>query len=68
MIVNSQVRRKIILIDNNADQIAEVEMQRFLDDERKAKRMAAREQEIKAEASTTRRALLQAKQFLDEFS
>jgi hypothetical protein len=63
-----KVRRKLVLIDNNADKIAEVEMKRFLDDEKRTKRMAAREMEIKTEASTTRRTLLQARQFLDEFS
>lgn len=63
-----QVRKKMVLIDNNADELAEIEMKRYLDDEKRAKRMAAREMEIKTEASTARRTLLQARQFLDEFS
>jgi hypothetical protein len=62
------VRKKIVLIDDNADELAEVEMQRYINDEKKAKRMAAREQEIKTETSTARRSILKARQFLDEFS
>lgn len=63
-----QVRKKLVAIDNNADLLAETEMKRFMDDQAKAKRMKEREFAIKNEASTARRALLQARQFVDEFS
>ena len=62
------VRRKMASAGNNIDVLAEVEMKRFKEDEEKRKRMQARDVEIRNEASTVRKAILNARQFMDEFS
>jgi hypothetical protein len=50
------------------DDVIDLELQRFKEDEIKAERMAKREEAIKLETSEVRKTILQARQFLDEFS
>lgn len=62
------VRRKIKATSVNADEAAQIEMERLEHDELKAQRMADREAQINATTSTVVKAILQARQFADEFS
>ena len=62
------VRRKLKATSVNADEAAEIEMQRLEQDERRALRMADREAQINGTSSTIVKAILQARQFADEFS
>ncbi len=64
----SQVRQKMLKESENTAEIMEIELERFQNEELKKERMQKRDQDIKAEASQVRKALLQAKQFLDEVS
>ena len=63
-----QVRKKMTAVGDKVDQMAELEMKRFVEDQAREKRMAQRDIEIKNETSTVRKALLEAQQFLDEVS
>jgi hypothetical protein len=62
------VRTKLVKMTDKVDELAVLEMQRFNDDLEKSKRMAEREKQIKKESSAIRKTILEAKQFLDEFS
>ena len=62
------VRRKMGAEGSNADRLVQVELNRFTDDEMREKRMAERAAVIKQETSEIRKVILQARQFLDEFS
>jgi hypothetical protein len=62
------VRRKITAIDQHADHLAELELERYQRDQERIKRMKDRDEEIANEASHIRKAILQARQFVDEFS
>jgi hypothetical protein len=64
----SQVRKKILKAGENTEEAIQLEIDRFRSEELKKDRMAQREQEIKNEGSDIRRAILKAKQFLDEVS
>jgi len=63
-----QVRKKMTAVGTKVDEMAELEMKRFVEDQAREKRMAQRDIEIKNETSTVRKALLEAQQFLDEVS
>jgi Ca2+-binding EF-hand superfamily protein len=62
------VRKKILNIDRESDSIAMREMERYNEDQEKQKRMKERAYLIDSEGSQIRKTLLQARQFLDEFS
>jgi hypothetical protein len=62
------VRRKLKKMNMNADLAASIEMERLQHDEEKKKRMDDRELLIKNTTSTVAKAILQARQFADEFS
>jgi predicted secreted acid phosphatase len=62
------VRRKMGQEGANVEQLVEVELQRFTEDEQREKRMAERAAKIKQEPSEFRKAYMQAAQFFDEFS
>jgi hypothetical protein len=62
------VKHKLVKMTDKVDEMAVLEMQRFNEDLEKQKRMAEREKQIKKESSSIRKAILEAKQFLDEFS
>lgn len=62
------VRKKMAAAGAQTDLIAELEMQRFEEDQARAKRMVIRAQEIKHEPSGIRKVILNARQILDEFS
>ena len=63
-----QVRKKMTAVGTKVDEMAELEMKRFVEDQAREKRMAQRDIEIKNETSTIRKAILEAQQFLDEAS
>lgn len=62
------VRRKMVSEGDNVEKLVELELERFQEDDTKEKRMAERALLIKQETSEIRKVMLQAKQFLDEFS
>ncbi len=62
------VRAKLVAAGSNTDDMAELEMKRFQDDQAKVRRMKERDDQIRNESSGIRKALLQAQQFVDEFS
>ena len=62
------VRRKMGAEGSNTEQLVEVELSRFTEDEMREKRMAERAAMIKQETSEVRKTILKARQFLDEFS
>ena len=62
------VRKKLKASSVNADEAAHIEMERLEHDEKRQKRMADREALIKGTSSTVVKAILQARQFADEFS
>ena len=62
------VRTKMAMEGSKIDGIVEQELERFQEDEERAQRMKKREEEIKQERSEVRKAILKAKQFVDEFS
>lgn len=63
-----QVRTKMAMEGSQIDDIIEQELERFQEDEEKAVRMKKRADDIKQERSEVRKAILKAKQFMDEFS
>ena len=63
-----EVRRKVVQSGDNTDLMAELEIQRFREDEERMKRMKDRDQKIRQETSQLRKVILQARQFADEFS
>jgi Ca2+-binding EF-hand superfamily protein len=63
-----QVRHKIVAAGANSDTLAELEVQRFAEDQAREKRMAERSIQIKQETSQVRKALLLARQAIDEVS
>jgi predicted secreted acid phosphatase len=62
------VRRKMDTEGGNTAMLVEVELERFVGDEQREKRMAERAAKIKQEPSEIRKAYMQARQFFDEFS
>lgn len=62
------VRKKLKATSVNADEAAEIEMERMEHDEKRRKRMEDRDLLIKATTSTVVKAILQARQFADEIS
>ena len=62
------VRRKMGSEGANTEQLVEVELSRFKEDEMREKRMAERANRIKQETSEAMKVYLQARQFFDEFS
>jgi hypothetical protein len=64
----SQVRKKILKAGQNAEEVIELEIDRFKEEENRKDRIAKRAVDIKNEGSEIRRAILKAKQFLDEVS
>ena len=62
------VRKKLMAAGSNTDEMAELEMQRFKDDLEKTRRMKERSDKIRNEPSAIRKALLEAQQFVDEFT
>uniref|UniRef100_A0A7S3GN15 EF-hand domain-containing protein n=1 Tax=Spumella elongata TaxID=89044 RepID=A0A7S3GN15_9STRA len=63
-----EVRRKMGAEGGNIQQIVDTELQRFTDDALREKRMAERDAKIKQETSEVKKVIMQARQFLDEFS
>ncbi len=63
-----EVRRKMGAEGGNIQQIVDTELQRFTDDAVREKRMAERDAKIKQETSEVKKVIMQARQFLDEFS
>ena len=63
-----EVRRKMGAEGSNVQQIVDVELQRFTDDAHREKRMAERGAKIKQETSEIKKVIMQARQFMDEFS
>ena len=55
-------------VGTKVDEMAELEMKRFVEDQAREKRMAQRDIDIKNEPSAIRKAILEAQQFLDEVS
>ena len=62
------VRKKMAMEGEHADEVVQQELERFKEDEEKNERMKRREQAIKQETSEVRKVILQARQFVDEFS
>lgn len=62
------VRRKMQQSGANVDLMAEIQMKRFEDDVAKEKRMKERALDIHRETNGIRKALLEARQFVDEFT
>lgn len=62
------VKRKLKATSINADEAAQIEMERLERDVMKVRRMEERDALIKATTSTVVKAILQARQFADEFS
>ncbi len=62
------VRHKLLASSSNTDETAELEMQRFQNDQKKMRRMKEREDLIRNEGSAIRKVILQAQQMVDEFS
>lgn len=62
------VRWKMTQSGANVDKMAELEMQRFKEDEERNRRMRDRQIEIDKETSVVRKAILQAKQLMDELA
>lgn len=62
------VRTKMSKDGAHIDELVEIELERFRNDEERAVRMKIRADAIRQETSEIRKALLQAHQFIDEFS
>mmetsp|Transcript_27939 Transcript_27939/g.38430 ORF Transcript_27939/g.38430 Transcript_27939/m.38430 type:complete len:339 (+) Transcript_27939:144-1160(+) len=62
------VREKMSMEGAHAHEVVTQELERFKEDEEKNLRMARREEAIKQETSEVRKVILQARQFLDEYS
>lgn len=62
------VRQKMAMEGAYADEVVKQELERFREDELKNERMQRREEAIKQETSEVRKVILQARQFVDEFS
>ena len=62
------VRNKMGKEGGNVQDIVDDEVARFIYDGQREKRMADREQMIKEEKSEVKKVILQARQFLDEFT
>ena len=62
------VRQKMSLEGGKIDDLIELEKERFQADDDRRIRMVKRADEINMEFNETRRILLQARQFVDEFS
>jgi hypothetical protein len=62
------VRRKLRATRTNADEAAAIAMERLANDEARRIRMEERDLAIQATTSTVAKTILQARQFLDEFS
>ena len=60
------VRKKITAAGGNIDELAEIEMARFAEDEARQKRMTNRDEQIRTETSAVRRIILHAQQLADE--
>jgi hypothetical protein len=68
MVKYKEVRRKMGQEGSNTDKLVEIELERFTADEDRERRMAERSNQIKQETSEIKKTILQARQFLDEFS
>ena len=62
------VRRKMAADGSNVDELVEIELQRFHNDEAREMRMKSRAEAIRQETSELKKTILQAHQFVDEFS
>ena len=62
------VRKKLEMGSRNTDVVAAQEIERFSQDLEREKRMKVRAEEIRHETSTLRKALLEARQFVDEIT
>ena len=62
------VRTKLVRAGDNTDQLVEIEVKRFQEDEARNIRIKQREIEIKNEQSDIRKTILKARQFVDEVS
>jgi hypothetical protein len=62
------VRKKLVSGTKNTDEVANVLIKRFKDDKIRDERMRQREKEIHLETSTVRKAILEARQFIDEIT
>ena len=62
----TNVRRKLAAGSSNTDIVAATEIARYKDDQQRDKRMKDRAEDIRLETSSVRKAILQARQFLDE--
>ena len=60
------VRRKLEIGNRNTDDVAAQEIERFTQDLQREERIKSRAEEIRHETSTVRKALLEARQFVDE--
>lgn len=63
-----EVRRKVTQNGENTDLLAQLEINRFEEDEERKRRMKEREWLIKQEPSQVKKVLMQARQMMDEFS
>lgn len=62
------VRTKMAAVGGNTNQLVQLELERFKEDEEREKRMKERANKIELETSEIKKTLLKARQFLDEFS
>jgi hypothetical protein len=62
------VRRKMAADGANVEELVEIELQRFHNDEAREMRMKTRAEAIRQETSELKKTILQAHQFVDEFS
>lgn len=63
-----EVRKKLAMDGQHTQDMVDLELSRFKEDEERKERMAKREKAIEQEGSQIRKTLLQARQFLDEIS
>ena len=62
------VRRKMAADGANVEELVEIELERFRQDEEREVRMKFRAEAIRQETSELKKTILQARQFMDEFS